>query len=445
MKDYFEKYTRAVNNTDTIKYTGTVCAVQGLMIESNGPRSVIGEICYIEVSKLNKTILAEVIGLENKTVKLMAYTQLEGIEIGDKVIASGNVLQVGVGENLLGRILDGTGKAIDGLGDIVPETFYPVSKEAPNSLTRKEISERIVTGVRSIDSLCAVGKGQRIGVFAGSGVGKSTILSMIARNTNAEVNVIGLIGERGREVLDFLRHDLGNEGLKRSVLVIATGDQSPIAKLRAAYVTTAIAEYFRDQGKDVMLMMDTITRFAHAQRDIGSSLGETPQRRGYPASTFTKIQQLLERTGTNDKGSITAFYTVLVDGGDFDEPVSDTVRGILDGHIMLSPDLVRKQHYPAVDVLESISRCAGKVTGPETQKAVRQVKKWIADYQNREDMIESGIYVKGSSAEIDEAIEKHAEIEKYLIQDPYDKGSMEETIKGLTALTGIEIPEEEYK
>ncbi|MBQ9537863.1 MAG: FliI/YscN family ATPase, partial [Treponema sp.] len=377
---FFDKYVKSVERTDTIKYTGKVTAVKGLMIESRGPHSVMGELCRIEIYGGERSILAEVVGLEDTVVRLMVYGDTKGIEVGDSVIASGHVLEVPVGPGLLGRVIDATGKAYDGKGDLAPDDFYPAVASPPNPMDRPPVKKRMVTGVRAIDGLLTVGKGQRIGIFAGSGVGKSTLISTIARNTNADVNVIGLIGERGREVMDFINRDLGVEGLKRSVLVVSTSDQPSIARLRAAYVTTAIAEYFRDQGKDVMLMFDSVTRFAHAQREIGLATGEPPAQRGYPPSVFDMLPKLLERTGTNSKGSITAFYTVLVDGDDMDEPISDKVRGTLDGHIILKRQLAQKQHYPAIDVLASISRLSKRVSGPCTLKAAQTVKRWMADY-----------------------------------------------------------------
>ena len=311
-------------------------------------------------------------------------------------------------------------------------------------MLRSEISKRITTGVRAIDGVLPVGKGQRLGIFAGSGVGKSTLISMIARNTNADVNVIGLIGERGREVMEFIKRDLGEEGLKRSVLVIATGDQSAIARVHAAYVTTAIAEYFRDQGKDVMLMFDNISRFAKAQRDVGIESGQPPAKGSYPSIVYDSIQKLLERTGTNDKGSITAFYAVLVDGDDMDDPIADTVRGVLDGHVVLSRRLAGLQHYPAIDMMTSISRLSKRVSGPVTRQAVTKVRRWIATYHEQEDMIVTGAYRKGSMPDVDEAIEMHPLIEDFLCQDEYDKCPIEDTLKKLSELSGIEIPQEEY-
>lgn len=439
----FTKYLSSVIDAETILYIGHVTAVKGLDIESEGPRAVMGEMCTIKLNDGSK-LLAEVVGLEGKNVKLAAFGSTKGIEVGCEVVASGNVLQVPVGMNLLGRTIDATGKPVDGLGELVPEAFYSAENDPPDPMKKNPVDRRITTGVRAIDSLLTVGKGQRIGIFAGTGVGKSTLLSMIARNTNADVNVIGLIGERGREVLDFIKRDLGEEGLKKSVIVFSTGDQPSISRLRAAYVTTAVAEYFRDRGMDVMLMMDSVTRFARAQREIGLAKGEPGAQRGYPPSVFDMIPKLLERTGTNDKGSITAFYTVLVDGDDMNEPIADTVRGVLDGHIVLSRSLAQAYHYPAIDVLQSISRLSKRVTGKQTQKACGRLRTWMSTYHDRETMITTGIYQKGNSPEIDEAIDKHKAIEEFLCQEEFDPCPMNDTLAKLSALTGIEIPEEEY-
>ncbi len=439
----FSKYLETVVDAETIKYTGNVTAVRGLEIESEGPRSVIGEMCTIKLSD-GTSLLAEVVGLENTKVKLTAFGDTKGIEVGCEVVASGAVLQVPVGPELLGRVIDATGHAIDNKGEIIPEKYYPAIQEAPDSMSRNKINKRIQTGVRAIDSMLTVGKGQRIGIFAGTGVGKSTLLSMIARNTNADINVIGLIGERGREVLDFIDRDLGEEGLEKSVIVVATGDQPSICRLRAAYVCTAVAEYFRDQGKDVMLMVDSVTRFAQAQREIGLANGEPPAQKGYPPSVFDMIPKLLERAGANDKGTITAFYTVLVDGDDLNDPIVDKVRGTLDGHIVLSRRLANAYHFPAIDVLASISRLFKRVTGKETQKACGKIRSAMAIYSEKETMITAGIYQKGNSSEIDQAIDLHDGIEEFLKQDESDLCTIEDTLNKLSALTGIEIPQEEY-
>lgn len=439
----FEKYLNSVKSTEPIKYVGHISAVQGLEVLSEGPVAKIGEICTIHL-KNGTDRLAEVVGLSDKNVSLTVYGSTTGIEIGCEVVASGKPLQVPVGWNLLGRTIDATGKATDGKGEIVPDTYYPAEAPAPDEMTKLPIERRITTGVRAIDSMLTIGKGQRIGIFAGSGVGKSTLLSVVARNTDADINVIGLIGERGREVLDFINNDLGPEGMKRSVIVVATGDEPAICRLRAAQVCTAVAEFFRDQGKDVMLMMDNVTRFAKAQREISLSKGEPPAQAGYTPSVFDSLPKLLERTGTNDKGSITALYAVLVDGDDMNDPIADTVRGVLDGHIVLSRKLAAAFHYPAIDVLQSISRLSKRVTGRQTQRAYGKIRELMAVYQNNAQIINTGIYTKGNSPSIDNAIDKHDAIEEFLKQDEYEKCTMKDTLDKLSALSGVEIPETEY-
>lgn len=443
MEFNFSKYIKTVEDFDPIVYIGYVSAVTGKQIVSNGPVARIGEICTIKF-KNGKEIFAEVVGLDKKQVLLTPYGDTEGIEIGCEVVGSGKTLQVPVGMSLLGRTIDATGKPCDGLGELLPEAYYPALNVPTDPMKKKPINRRITTGVRSIDAMLTCGKGQRIGIFAGSGVGKSTLLGMIARNTDAEINVVGLIGERNREVLDFINNDLGKEGMKRSVVVVATGDQPAICRLRAAYVCTAIAEYFRDQGKDVFMMVDNVTRFAKAQLEIGIANGEPPTASGYPASVYSMLPALMERTGTSDKGTITAFYAVLVDGDDMDDPIADCVRGVLDGHIVLSRKLASAYHYPAVDVLPSISRLQRRVTGPFTKKAYARIRGLMATYQNNALMINSGMYTKGDSAAIDEAIDKYDEIEEFLKQDEYEKCTMEDTLNKLGAVSGIEIPKEEY-
>ena len=439
----FSKYLEKVIESETILYIGHVTAVKGLEIESEGPRSVIGEICTVKLRD-GTNLLAEVIGLEDKKVRLTPFGNTKGIEVGCIVTASGKTLQVPVGNSLLGRVIDATGHACDGGGEIVPEKYYPAIQNAPDPMTKLPVNKRITTGVRAIDSLLTIGKGQRIGIFAGSGVGKSTLLSMIARNSNADVNVIGLIGERGREVLDFIDRDLGKEGLKRSVVVVATGDQPAICRVRAAYVCTAVAEYFRDLGKDVVLMVDNVTRFAKAQLEIGTSSGELPVNGGYPPSVFDMLPKLMERTGTNDKGSITAFYNVLVDSDDMNEPITDAVRGILDGHIVLNRKLAQAYHYPAIDVLASISRLSNRVTGKVTRNLAGKIRTLMSTYQENETMITAGIYQKGNSAIIDEALDMHEPIEAFLKQEEFEPCPMQETLDKMAALTGTEIPAEEY-
>ena len=441
----FEKYLNSAEQTDPIKCVGKVTKVERLLIESHGPQAIIGEICRIIAPKGKGNIRAEVVGLKNETVQLMAYEETDGIEVGDRVVALGSRLEVPVSNKLLGRVLDALGNPIDDKGDISSSCSYPALTSAPDPLKRRRVTQRITTGVRAIDGLLAVGKGQRLGIFSGSGVGKSTLLGMIARNTTADVNVVALIGERGREVNDFIENDLGPEGLKRSVLIVTPSNSPPLARLRGAYVATAVAEYFRDQGNDVMLLFDSVTRFARAMREIGLASGEPSAQRGYPPSMFDAMPKLLERSGTSDKGSITGFYTILVDGDDPDEPVADTVRGILDGHIWLSRDLAQSYHYPAIDVLQSISRLAPNVSGEKSKKAAAVIRRNMAAYAKAEDLINVGAYHHGSNPEIDEAITKHVPIEEFLMQDIDEPSTLEETLEGMAAITGINIPAEEME
>jgi flagellum-specific ATP synthase len=346
---------------------------------------------------------------------------------------------------LLGRVLDAQGRPVDGRGGV--ETFirYPVLADPPDPLARGRITQRLLTGIRALDGLLAVGRGQRLGIFAGSGVGKSTLLGMIARNTSADVNVVALIGERGREVNDFIENDLGPEGLARSVIVVSPSNSPPLARLRGAYVATAVAEYFRDQGLDVMLLFDSVTRFARAQREIGLAAGEPPATRGYTPSMFDSMPKLLERCGNSSRGTITGFYTVLVDGDDMDEPVADTVRGILDGHVVLSRTLAEHYHYPAIDVLSSISRLAPAVSGPLSNKAAGIIRRHLAVYGENEDLINLGAYHQGSNPSIDEAIAKHAAIEEFLIQEVGERSSLPETLQVMGEIAGFEIPREEME
>jgi flagellum-specific ATP synthase len=443
MGSVFSKYLEVTEEVDPIKCIGRVSKVQGLLIESRGPAAIIGEICRIESPKSGRQILAEVIGLRDDTVQLMSFNEINGIEVGNRVIASGSQLKIPVSSKLLGRVLDVLGYPIDGKGEVESSVYYPAMANPPNPLSRKLIKERIATGVRAIDGLLAVGRGQRMGIFSASGVGKSTLLGMIARNTNADVNVVALIGERGREVNDFIERDLGPQGFARSVLVVSPSNSPPLARIRGAYTATAVAEYFRDQGLDVMLLFDSVTRFARAQREIGLASGEPPATRGYTPSMFDSMPKLLERSGTSGKGSITAFYTVLVDGDDLDEPVTDTVRGILDGHIVLSKAIAQRCHYPAIDVLASISRLAPNISGPATDKAAGIIRRNMAVYAEAEDLINVGAYHGGSNPAIDEAIAKHEAIEAFLVQDVKEKSPIEETLTRMGEIAGIAIPEEE--
>jgi flagellum-specific ATP synthase len=441
MESLLAKYFETVNTTETIKCIGRVSRVQGLLVESQGPQAVIGEVCLIELR--GGEVEAEVVGLDGTTVRLMAYGATIGLEIGNRVKASGETLHLGCSPALLGRILGPTGKPIDGKGPVSGGTRYPAVANPPPAFSRPRIKKRVVTGVRAIDALLACGEGQRVGIFSGSGVGKSTFQGMIARNTQADVNVIALIGERGRELNDFIEQSLGEEGLKRSVVIVTTSDQSAIARLRGAYIATACAEYFRDRGMNVMLLFDSVTRFAQAQREIALSAGEVPAQRGYTPSVFDLLPKLLERSGTSEKGTITAFYTVLVEGDDMDEPVSDNVRAILDGHIVLSRRLAARGHYPAVDVQQSISRLADEVSGEASKKAAQVIKRLIASYAEAEDLINAGAYKGGSNNEIDTAIAKHGEIEDFLMQATAEKSTLAETLGRMGQIAGVEIPDDE--
>jgi flagellum-specific ATP synthase len=443
MESVLEKYLQAAERLDPIKCVGRIEKVQGLLIESRGPQAIIGEVCRIDVPKGRGTLRAEVVGLRGDTVQLMAFDDVSGLEVGNRVVATGELLSVAVSPKLLGRTLDALGRPNDDKGDIESSVRYPAIADPPDPLKRKRILSRIATGVRSIDGMLPVGKGQRLGIFAGSGVGKSTLLGMIARNTNADVNVVALIGERGREVNDFIANDLGDEGLARSVVVVSPSSAPPLARLRAAYVATAVAEYFRDQGLDVMLLFDSVTRFARAQREIGLAIGEPPATRGYTPSVFDSMPKLLERCGTSERGTITGFYTILVDGDDMDEPIADTVRGILDGHIVLSRRLAQRNHYPAIDVLSSISRLAPVVSGPVSRKAAGYVRRLMATYAEAEDMIDVGAYRPGTNPGIDESIAKKSQIDSFLIQAVEEKSAIPDTLKSLGSIAEIEIPVEE--
>jgi len=433
------KYAQALDEADPIKYTGAVDKVQGLLIESVGPQAVVGELCRINLGN-GDVVPAEVVGLHENRTQLMAFGETTGIEVGCDVTATGKPLSVRVSDSLLGRVLDARGRPIDGGPELPAEAVYPALADPPDVMSRRRITTQLETGVRSIDALIPVGRGQRMGIFSGSGVGKSTLLGMIARNTQADVNVIALIGERGREVREFLENDLGPEGRKRSVVVVSTSNSPPLARLRAANVATAIAEYFRDEGADVMLLFDSVTRFARAQRELGLAVGEPPATRGFTPSVFSTLPKLLERCGTSDRGTITGFYTILVEGDDMDEPVADTVRAILDGHVVLARRLAQRYHYPAVDVLASISRLATQIAYPEIREAAGTVRRLLSVYSENEDIISVGAYARGSSPEIDEAIDAHDTIRDFLQQGMYEKSSLRETLLGLCRIAGVTPP-----
>ncbi len=423
-----EKY-RTLINKSYIKRLGKVVKIVGLTIESVGPDARLNDICRIISNEdPNQFILAEVVGFKDSRILLMPYDNVEGIGLGCQVENTNSSLKVNVGEQMLGNVLDGLGVPIDN-STFEYETRYPVDAMPPDPMTRTIISEVLPLGVKAVDGLITVGKGQRIGIFAGSGVGKSTLLGMFARNTKADINVIALIGERGREVREFIERDLGEEGMKRSVVVVATSDKPALIRNKAAKTATAIAEYFRDQGKDVLLMMDSLTRFSMAQREIGLASGEPPVTRGYPPSVYSEMPKLLERAGTSDTGSITGLYTVLVDGDDFNEPITDTARSILDGHIMLSRKLANKNHYPAIDVLQSISRVMSQVAKPEHKRLAGKLKNALATYQEAEDIINIGAYKSGSNKSIDYAISKNEAINEFLLQDVNERYTFDEVIE----------------
>lgn len=424
----FEKYI-AVTGENLFRVSGRVVNIVGLTIESAGPAARLGDICRIYPvmkGEDDSFSLAEVVGFKEGKTLLMPYQNVEGIGPGSTVENTGAPLKVRVDGGLLGHTLDGLGR-IEGQVSPTGEE-YTVEAKPPDPMSRKIIDEVLPLGVKAVDGLITVGKGQRIGIFAGSGVGKSTLMGMFARNTKADINVIALIGERGREVREFIERDLGPEGMRRSVVVVATSDKPALERKKAAQTATAIAEYFRDQGKDVLLMMDSLTRFSMAQREIGLASGEPPVSRGYPPSVYSEMPKLLERAGRSDKGSITGLYTVLVDGDDFNEPITDTARSILDGHIMLNRKLAHKDHYPAIDVLQSISRCMSQIAQRDHKSYAGKLKNVLATYNEAEDLINIGAYKSGSNPGIDYAIQKIEEVNQYLKQDVGDKFTFEESV-----------------
>lgn len=434
MNGVFQRYINIVQNLETVEHSGKVMKVVGLTVESNGPVVNMGSICRIYPSQGDHFVEAEVVGFRDQRVLLMPFGDMNGIGFGSRVVSTGRSLQVAVSDELVGRVLGALGTPMDGGPPIRAETYYPVDNAPPNPLSRERISTVFPLGVRAIDGLLTVGQGQRLGIFAGSGVGKSTLLGMIARNAVADVNVIVLVGERGREVNDFIEKDLGPRGLKKSVLVVATSDQPALLRLKAAMVGTSIAEYFRDKGKRVLLLMDSVTRFAMAQREIGMAVGEPPISRGFPPSVYSILPKLLERTGNSDKGSITGLYTVLVEGDDMNEPISDTVRGILDGHIVLSRALATSNHYPAIDVLESVSRVMKDIVTPDHYSQAGRIKNLMAVYRKARDLIDIGAYKAGSNPEIDEAIRLNPDITQFLIQSVDETAPYEETLRRLHAI-----------
>jgi flagellum-specific ATP synthase len=423
-----QRYLDALSHADLVRQYGKVRQVIGVVIESLGPSMAIGETCEISYKRTADPVLAEVVGVRDNKVLIMPLGDLAGIGAGSDVVALGAPLEVGVSDQLLGRVLDGLGRTIDDGPPLTVQARVPVSAPPPAPLQRARITQPLGLGIRAIDALLTCGKGQRVGIFAGSGVGKSTILGMIARNTAADVNVIALVGERGKEVRDFIERDLGEEGLRRSVVVVSTSDQPALVRIKAAFVAMTIAEYFRDRGRDVMFMMDSVTRFAMAQREVGLAIGEPTTTRGYTPSVFALLPKLLERAGTAERGTITGLYSVLVDGDDMNEPIADAVRSILDGHIVLSRGLASANHYPAIDVLQSISRVMPDVADKPHVAAASAIRDNLAAYRDAEDLINIGAYVAGSNPRVDRALAKIELIRQFLRQGIDERTSFDQTM-----------------
>jgi len=437
--DVLSKYKDLINELEVVKFAGKVDRIDGFTIESIGPAVKYGDLCKIKTDK-NQYLYAEVVGLHKNRVILMPIGDMKGVVAGAEVYAVGTSLSVSVGPELLGRVISGIGRPLDKKGEIFTKTKYPIDGRETNPLDRRLITEPLSVGIRSIDSLLTVGRGQRIGIFAGSGVGKSTVIGMIARYTDADVNVIALIGERQREALDFVAKELGADGLKKSVVVIATADQSPMVRLRGAFLAHTIGEYFRDQGLSVNLLMDSVTRFAMAQREVGLAAGEPSATRGYPPSVFSMMPKLLERAGTRGAGgSITGFYSILVEGDDMNEPIADAARGILDGHIVLDRKLANKGHYPAVNILESISRCMKDVVDEKHLKAANIFRELLSAYTEAEDLINLGGYVRGANPVVDRAISLINDMNNFLKQGIYERNDFTSIKEKLISMM---IPEE---
>lgn len=428
-----EKYHRAVEQAEKVRVIGKVMQVIGLILEAQVQGVSIGDLCMIKTTENNFTN-AEVVGFKEGRVLLMPLGTTAGISPGSEVLAAGRPLMVKVGSAVLGRVLNGLGEPIDDKGPLLVNEERALDASPPDPVKRPRVTEVLRVGVKAIDGLLTIGRGQRMGIFAGSGVGKSTLMGMIARNAEADVNVIALIGERGREVRDFIEESLGEEGLKKSVVVVATSDQPPLVRLKASFVATAIAEYFRDQDKKVIFMMDSVTRFAYAQRDVGLASGEPPTTRGYTPSVFAMLPKLMERSGTAEVGSITGFYTILVEGDDFNEPIADQSRSILDGHIILSRALAARNHYPAIDILPSVSRIMSNLVSDEHKEAAGKLREVLARYNEAEDLINIGAYVKGSNPKIDEAISKIDAVNDFLKQGTFDQINFEDMLDQLISI-----------
>lgn len=429
----FTPYFELLERSSALQWSGTVSEIVGLLIESQGPAVAVGDFCEIYAAT-GRLVRVQVIGFRNGRVLSMPLEEIDGIQLGDRIVARSGQAQVPVGLGLLGRVLDGFGRPIDGLGLVSAEAYYDLMTTPPGPLDREHIEERLVTGIRAIDSLLPCGKGQRIGIFGGSGVGKSTLLGTMARHSSAHVNVIALIGERNREVREFLEKELTPEGLARSVVIVATSDRPAPLRIRASLVALAVAEFFRDQAKDVLLVMDSVTRLAMAQREIGLAAGEPPSQKGYTPSVFALLPKLFERAGSFKTGTITGFFTVLVEGDDFSEPICDAVRAILDGHIQLSRALGAAGHYPAIDVLNSVSRLATRIAEAEQRDSMRSVREALSILERSEDLINLGAYASGSNPRLDAAIRVREEIAKFLRQEAGSNAPLADTLRGLGQL-----------
>ncbi len=425
---------QSIQRTSTAEYVGTVTHVVGMIIESRGPQAPIGDVLLIRNHKKEIVGQCEIVGFKDNRILSMVLHQEADLMPGMELISTHRPLSVSVGKFLLGRVLDGLGQPMDGKGSFVVNDVRSIYAKPPNPLLRQRIHEPISTGIRAIDGVMTIGKGQRIGIFSGSGVGKSTTLGMIARNTSADINIIGLIGERGREVREFLEKDLGEEGLSRSVVVCATSDEPALIRIKAALTATTIAEYFRDLGFDVMLMMDSVTRLAMAQREVGLAVGEPPTAKGYTPSVFSLMHKTMERAGTSDVGTITALYTVLVEGDDMNEPISDTARGILDGHVVLSRKIASQAHYPAIDILPSLSRVMGDITTKQHRAAASKLKEMLAIYTEAEDLINVGAYQPGNNPRLDKAVSLIDKIRAFLKQDTHESIDFEDTVQRLMSM-----------
>ena len=430
-----ERYLRSAATADPFVLSGAVTEVVGLVIESDGPSAAVGDFC--EIVARDRSVRAQVVGFRGGRVLTMPLEEVGGVRLGDRVIARPAAARVPVGPRLLGRVLDGFGRPIDAGAPLEAESAYDLYAAAPGPLEREHIVEPLVTGIRAIDGLLPCGKGQRVGLFGGSGVGKSTLLGSMCRNSFSDVSVVALIGERNREVRAFLEHDLGPEGMARSVVVVATSDRPALLRVRACFVALAVAEYFRDQGASVLLVMDSVTRMAMAQREIGLAAGEPPSQKGYTPSVFNLLPRVFERAGNFRKGSITGFFTVLVEGDDFNEPIADAVRSILDGHIVLSREMGSAGHYPAIDVLESVSRLTSQVAAPAHVEAARKIRELLATYRRAEDLINLGAYAAGSNPRVDAALRARAGIENFLRQTPVEKNALADTLARMNSVAGL--------